>query len=228
MRRHALLAFDTSGPHIAAVVSDGDVPVAGRFQDMPRGQGEALFPTLEDLLAQAGIGWGDLAGLGVGVGPGNFTGIRISVSAARGLALALNIPALGLSSFALRRDPYGPEANAAELVTLQAPRDQLYAQMFRYGREDGPPRMIDPKAAPDDLRRPGLIVTGDQADRVANALGGTAQTDEMDETDDLPLRLAKVTDWLFRLDGSPPAPAPLYVRAPDAAPARGEPIKVLP
>ena len=33
------------------------------------------------------------AAIGVGIGPGNFTGIRISVSAARGLSMALDVPA---------------------------------------------------------------------------------------------------------------------------------------
>ena len=37
--------------------------------------------------------------IGVGVGPGNFTGIRIAVAAARGLALALDIPAIGVTGF---------------------------------------------------------------------------------------------------------------------------------
>ena len=59
---------------------------------MARGQAERLVPMLEEMLAEAGLGWRDLDALGVCTGPGNFTGIRISVSAARGLALALDVP----------------------------------------------------------------------------------------------------------------------------------------
>ena len=55
------------------------------------------MPLLEDVLAEAGIGWRDLAAIGVGTGPGNFTGVRISVAAARGLALGLGIPAIGVT-----------------------------------------------------------------------------------------------------------------------------------
>ena len=64
---------------------------------MAKGQAERLMPMLEELLAEAGIAWRIFAPLAVGTGPGNFTGVRISVAAARGLALGLGIPAIGVT-----------------------------------------------------------------------------------------------------------------------------------
>ncbi|NDU99894.1 tRNA (adenosine(37)-N6)-threonylcarbamoyltransferase complex dimerization subunit type 1 TsaB [Pseudoroseicyclus tamaricis] len=94
------LAFDSSGPYVAAALfAGGDSHV--RVEPMARGQGERLMPLLEELLAEAGADWSDLTALGVGTGPGNFTGIRISVGAARGLSLGLGIPAYGYSLFDL-------------------------------------------------------------------------------------------------------------------------------
>lgn len=84
-----ILGFDTSAAHCAAVLLRGDMVLAAQHEDMTKGQAERLMPMLEQVLAEAGAGWGDLAALGVGIGPGNFTGVRISVSAARGLALGL-------------------------------------------------------------------------------------------------------------------------------------------
>ncbi|SDO27204.1 tRNA threonylcarbamoyl adenosine modification protein YeaZ [Lutimaribacter pacificus] len=116
-----VLGFDTSAAHCAAALLSGGRIVAQTAEEMGRGQAERLFPLLEELLAGAGIGWRDLARIGVGIGPGNFTGIRISVAAARGLALSLGIPAIGVSSFdAIRLD--APQARAA----VPAPRDQVY------------------------------------------------------------------------------------------------------
>lgn len=95
----AVLGIDTSGPWCCAAVIRGDTVLAHQHQDMSRGQGEALMPLIEEVLARAAIGWSDLGAIGVGTGPGNFTGIRISVSAARGLALGLGIPAIGVDRF---------------------------------------------------------------------------------------------------------------------------------
>lgn len=91
------LGFDTSAAHCAAALLQGDRVLAQTHEDMARGQAERLFPLLEELLAGAGVHWRDLAVIGCGTGPGNFTGIRISVAAARGLALSLRIPAVGVS-----------------------------------------------------------------------------------------------------------------------------------
>ena len=53
---------------------------------------------------KAGVAWRDLSAIGVGTGPGNFTGIRISVAAARGLALSLGVPAVGLDAVSGRAE----------------------------------------------------------------------------------------------------------------------------
>ncbi|MEX0329555.1 MAG: tRNA (adenosine(37)-N6)-threonylcarbamoyltransferase complex dimerization subunit type 1 TsaB [Ruegeria sp.] len=119
-----ILAFDTSAAHCAAALLRGTEIVALQSEMMRRGQAERLMPLLEDVLAEAGCGWRDLDAIGVGVGPGNFTGIRISVSAARGLALGLAVPAVGVTGFDALKflDP-------TRIPAIPAPRDQVYVQM---------------------------------------------------------------------------------------------------
>ncbi|SDC50826.1 tRNA (adenosine(37)-N6)-threonylcarbamoyltransferase complex dimerization subunit type 1 TsaB [Ruegeria marina] len=117
-----VLAFDTSAAHCAAALLVGDRIVAARAEDMGRGQAERLIPLLEEVLQEAGKTWRDLTAIGVGVGPGNFTGIRISVAAARGLALALGIPAVGVDGFDARE----PDTAPGHLPAIPAPRDQVY------------------------------------------------------------------------------------------------------
>ena len=220
-----VLAFDTSGPWTAVALGLEDVTVASAFEDMKRGQAEQLMPLVERVLAEGDCGWQDLAAIAVGIGPGNFTGIRISVAAARGLALGLGIPALPLSTFELLRDPEGPGANAAELVIAEAPRGRAYAQPFRYGRPTEAPRLIDPDAPPEDFRRINLTVTGHRAEEIASAYNAPACPSELD---DLPRRMVKLADWKLRNGhDTDQRPAPLYVRPADAAPPSDPPPLIL-
>jgi tRNA threonylcarbamoyl adenosine modification protein YeaZ len=112
-----ILGFDTSAAHCAAALLCGDRVLVSRREEMTRGQAERLMPLLEECLSDAGFGWSDLTAIGVGIGPGNFTGIRIAVSAARGLALALDIPAVGVDGFDAREKP-------GSVPGVPAPRDQ--------------------------------------------------------------------------------------------------------
>ena len=120
-----LLAFDTSGPCCAAALL---LPgrVIHRLEPMEKGQAERLIPLLEELLAEAGLGWPDLKALAVGTGPGNFTGVRISVAAARGLALGLGIPAIGVTR--LEALAYGLPRPLR--VIEDARRGEVYVQDF--------------------------------------------------------------------------------------------------
>lgn len=117
-----VLGFDTSAAHCAAALICGPRVLAFAHEEMKRGQAERLTGLLEDVLREARKDWQDLDRIGVGVGPGNFTGIRIAVSTARGLALGLGIPAIGVSTFeAIRIDAKGVPA-------VMAPRGQAYLQ----------------------------------------------------------------------------------------------------
>ena len=117
-----VLAFDTSGPFCAvAVLIDGEF-TAYRADDMARGQAEAIMDIIVDVLDTSGVTLQDVVRIGVGTGPGNFTGIRISVSAARGFALSLGIPAIGVNGFDATL--YGQRNDA--VACLPAIRDQIY------------------------------------------------------------------------------------------------------
>lgn len=213
-----VLAFDASGPWLAAAVAGPAVAAPmGAFEPMDRGQAERLMPFLAALLARAGLGWRDLGGLVAGTGPGNFTGVRIAVAAARGLALGLGVPARGVSAFALlrARSP-GPDC---DLVTLPAPRGQVQGQIWRGGRGAGRPFLFDPDAPPE---MPGVQrVLGAEAARIGAHLGVAAVADDLAQ--DLPARLAAAAPQA-------PAgrPAPLYVRPPDALPPSEAPPRLLP
>ncbi len=223
-----VLGFDTSAAHCAAGLFLDGRRAGARCEAMQRGQAERLIPMLEEVLAENGLAWRDLAAIGVGIGPGNFTGIRISVSAARGLALGLGIPAIGVSNFELLAEGQPVEGL---LISLPAPRGASYVQHFKNGAPTAAPELLSGDAIPDSLliHRDSTLIGHDSA-RIAELLGIASRPREimLDPTKTGPL-IAEIAARKLATAGSPPArPAPLYVRPADAAPMRGAPPVILP
>ncbi len=212
-----ILGFDTSAAHCAAALLQAgpDGPprlLACRAEEMTRGQAERLFPLLEEVLAEGGADWAALSAIGVGTGPGNFTGIRISVSAARGLALSLGIPALGVSSFvaaAHQRAMNGAQDGAPRgtvLATVPGPRDQVYAQR------------IDARGAALDTPQ---LLAAEALEAHAPELPRAARPE--------PAALAAaIARCAAAREGTQVPAAPVYVRPPDAAPPRDPAPRILP
>ena len=64
-------------------------------------QSLALPTAVESFLTECGATWRDITAIGVVIGPGSFTGIRMGIAYAKGIAMGLNIPVVGLSAFDL-------------------------------------------------------------------------------------------------------------------------------
>lgn len=196
--RPIVLGFDSSAAHCAAAVVSGDRILVSRIEPMAKGQAERLFPMLEEVLAEAGVRWSDLAALGVGIGPGNFTGIRISVAAARGLALSLDIPAFGVS--------------VTEAAALDVPRpcravvalrgDEVVWQDFRDSDASAP------SIAKREQLPPGLP--------------------EAKPMWPLPTAVALIAAHRLATGLPATRPAPLYLRPADAAPPRDPAPVIIP
>lgn len=206
-----ILAFDTTAAHCAAaLLSDGQI-VVQKHEDMARGQAESLIPLLEEILTAAGKNWQDLDALAVGVGPGNFTGIRIAVSAARGLALGLGVPAIGVSIFEARAEGLPRPLYVVE----DARRGEIYVQKFNSEAEE--PFLID---------RADLSFGADAALVGSVDFGAETGLPVLEARYTLAEAIARVAARKFTTPQ--PRPAPLYIRAADAAPGTDLPPKLLP
>jgi tRNA threonylcarbamoyladenosine biosynthesis protein TsaB len=65
-----------------------------------------LMPAIESLLSQEGFAPKDIQGIAVTSGPGGFGALRAGMSAAKGLAFALGVPLVGISSLEASAYPY--------------------------------------------------------------------------------------------------------------------------
>lgn len=210
-----ILGFSSAGPYCGTALWAGGDVIAALHEERAKGQAERLMPMIAETLEAAGAALQDLDAIGVGIGPGNFTGIRIAVSAARGLALGLGIPAVGVSE--LEALSWGHEGPV--LTSITAGRSGYYLRRFASEADRGPELV-----APTDLAQwavPNLTCIGNDEADIASALGAAAGPAPFYPA----AAIARIAAQ--RWQDNPPRPAPLYVRAPDAAPARDAPPKIL-
>ena len=128
-----LLAIETATEACSAALSV-DGRIIERREIAPRRHAELILPMIASLLAEAGIARAQLDGIAVGRGPGAFTGVRLAISVVQGLALALDIPVVPVSSLsALAQD--APDAGASILAVIDARMGEVYAGAFRRGAD---------------------------------------------------------------------------------------------
>lgn len=128
-----LLALETATEGCSVALLSGD-EVHERFEVAPRRHTQLLLPMCSALLAEAGVRRSDLDVIAVGRGPGSFTGVRLAVSAAQGIARALGLPVIPVSSLAaLALD--APADGAPILAVIDARRGEIYAGQFERTNE---------------------------------------------------------------------------------------------
>lgn len=91
-----LLALDTATRDSGIALYQEDTLVAELNWRSADSQTTELMPRLAQMLAWHNLSPANLSGLAVSLGPGSFTGLRIALSAAKGLALAHNLPLVGV------------------------------------------------------------------------------------------------------------------------------------
>lgn len=203
-----VLGFDTSAAHCAAALLSGDQILAETYTPMHKGQAENLVPILEELLAKSEVEWSELTAIGVGTGPGNFTGIRISVACARGLALALKIPAVGVTALQAQAE----NLDRPVYSLIPARRETFYIQEL-----GGPDETVEQLSFEDvKTRIAGKSVVGpaDQSDFPASQVS-------------LAVAVTRIAAERFLDQPNEQRPAPFYMRSADAAPAKDAPPTIL-
>ncbi len=213
-----LLAFDTAQDvcSVALARTPGAPPVVAGAR-MRRGHADALLGMIAETVTGAGATLADLERIVCGVGPGSFTGVRVAIAAARGLALALDIPVAGFSTLERLAAAARAEGGTGPVLAAVASRgDTAYVQRFSPdGVPLSAPALLDAASAARQAGAQAGRVIGSAAPLLAPYLPAW-QIIERPRTEPAACLLA--------LAMTAPAarwremPVPLYLRPPDATP----------
>ena len=222
----SILAIDTATRGCSVALWQGGDVIGSAAEEMERGQSAALMPMIVKVLKESGRDFADLNAFAVTIGPGAFTGLRIGLAAARGMALAANLPVIGVSTLEAVAGavPEQERQGKTILVALDSKRADHYVQLFSATLEPlGEPQTSLPEDLPKlnfptGLLSNGLLIVGDATSSTVEALSNQNFTVQASAASGLPD--AKVIAALAAArwqQGERPQsmPQPLYLRAPD-------------
>jgi tRNA threonylcarbamoyl adenosine modification protein YeaZ len=212
-----ILAIDCSASLCAACVYDeaAKQELGRTVRDLGKGHAEHLMAVIEETLEKSGKTYADLTAIAVSVGPGSFTGLRVGVATARGLSLALKIPAIGVTTLeALAAEARQSFPDRPVLAALDGGRGEIHAALYdelavlRYG----PVAItLEDAAAMASAQPVTPVLAGTAAALVIEAAGHALDIGSTGATTDIAIyaRLAAGKDPGER-------PKPLYLRDADA------------
>lgn len=147
-----LLAIDTSTDYCSLALDCGG-RVYSRHVRAGNTHSEIALRLLDELLAEAGIGFSAVQGIAYGEGPGSFTGLRIGTGIVQGLALARGLPVAGASTLeALAESAHGADGSTRVIACLDARMGEVYHAAYVRDpagwRSESAPGLYKPEAAP--------------------------------------------------------------------------------
>jgi len=128
-----LVAIDTATNWASLALHDGFQMRAEQTWESPRRHTIELLPRLANALEQLGLGVERLSGVAVTRGPGSFTGLRIGISAAKGLAMARDLPLVGIPTLDVVAAAQGRDQRQLCTV-LQAGRKRICVAFYHWRR----------------------------------------------------------------------------------------------
>lgn len=211
-----LLALDTAMEACSVALWLDDSVAVARRRPMARGQAEALMPMVAEVMAEAGLAYGDLDAFAVTRGPGTFTGLRIGLATARGLALAAARPLIGLTTLeVLAAAVPAAQRGGSVMAAIDARRGEIYGQVFAPDLSPlGEAAARSAEALAGEPWRAPVQVVGTAAQSMAALLGEGAAPFPGDGCPDALVAAQLAARRPLPAVGVPVAP--LYLRPPDA------------
>jgi tRNA threonylcarbamoyladenosine biosynthesis protein TsaB len=139
-----ILSIETSTSNCSVALHDKGELVSNQSYNLPKSHSSLLPAIIDQLLVNSEIEKKELKAISVSGGPGSYTGLRIGVSTAKGIAYALNIPLISVSTLeVLAQNLSGLiEPDSLVLPMLDARRMEVYLAVLdhnlQYIQKDQP------------------------------------------------------------------------------------------
>jgi tRNA threonylcarbamoyl adenosine modification protein YeaZ len=145
----ATLCIDTATADGMVVVAreDGAAAVA-RWRSSGR-HGENLFTHIEKAMADAEVCRDQLSLIGASIGPGGFTSLRVGLATAKGLALGLGTPIVGVSVLHVLARSIEGDGELARVPVMNAYRGDVFAAAYTVDG-DAIVELVSPSFGPPD------------------------------------------------------------------------------
>jgi len=133
-----ILAIDSSTEACSVALLHKE-KIVKLFEVAPRKHAELLLPMVDSVLQQSNIALSELNAIACCVGPGAFTGLRIAISVAQGLAYAVNLPCIAISSLQiLAAEAFSHSNHSICLSSIDARMQEVYFAGFKKGQNSLP------------------------------------------------------------------------------------------
>lgn len=210
------LAVNTSNTLLTlALVIDGQLVHAYETTET-RDQGNLLLQHAQKALDAAQLTYQQLDLLAVVTGPGSFTGIRIGLATMRALAMAADVPVMGVSAFELFATQRTGHAN---IICVESWREELY---FQVNDASGNTVIAPVNLSPEDFLQKlaavsgPYVLSGDAAEKLQPLLAGVVMHDAKITAADA----ARIGAVKFQKAGQGEHPVPFYLREADVTIAK--------
>lgn len=100
------LSIDTSSSIASLALSQDDKVLAELTWRCGQNHSVELVPSIDALMVKSAADRSSLTGIIVAKGPGSFNGLRVGIATAKGLAYALKIPVVGISTLQVEAFPH--------------------------------------------------------------------------------------------------------------------------
>lgn len=172
-----ILAIDTATRWAGLALYDGTTLLAEHGWRSVNTQTVELAPAVAQTLRRADVAAQELGGIAVALGPGSYTGLRIGLGLAKGMALAHQIPLIGVPTLDIVAAAQ-PQLEAQLVVVAEAGRTRITAGCYEWQRSQGwqagdRPLNTTWEELLDDLQPP-VVFTGEiapQARKLIRAAG---------------------------------------------------------